>query len=75
MPRGKNPRSLANLKPIKKGEVRNPAGINRKRPYSETLSRRLSHFAPVACGLPAFHAERRRDLFKAPPAFFPFFPI
>jgi hypothetical protein len=35
MPRGKNPRSIANLRPIKKGEVRNPTGINRKRPFSE----------------------------------------
>ena len=26
--RGKNPKSLANLKPIAKGEVRNPQGIN-----------------------------------------------
>lgn len=33
--RGKNPKSLANLKPIKKGEVRNPAGINSKRPFSD----------------------------------------
>jgi hypothetical protein len=37
MPRGKNPRSLQNLKPIQKGEVRNPEGINRKRPYSDRM--------------------------------------
>ena len=34
MPRGTNPRSLANLKPAKKGEVRNPRGIN-NRPFSD----------------------------------------
>jgi hypothetical protein len=33
--RGKNPKSLANLKPVKPGEVRNPLGVNRKRPYSD----------------------------------------
>lgn len=33
--RGKNPKSLANLKPAKPGEVRNPQGINRKRPFSD----------------------------------------
>jgi hypothetical protein len=33
--RGKNPKSLANLKPAKKGEVRNPLGINSKRPFSD----------------------------------------
>jgi len=32
--RGKNPKSLANLKPARKGEVRNPQGIN-KRPFSD----------------------------------------
>ena len=30
--------SLANLKPAKPGEVRNPLGINRKRPWTETYS-------------------------------------
>ena len=35
--RGKNPKSLANLKPIKPGEIRNPLGISRKRPYTERL--------------------------------------
>lgn len=38
--RGKNPKSLANLKPIKPGEIRNPLGISRKRPYTETLQAR-----------------------------------
>ena len=33
--RGKNPKSLANLKPAKPGEVRNPTGVNRKRPFSD----------------------------------------
>lgn len=33
--RGKNPKSLANLRPAKKGEVRNPTGINSKRPFSD----------------------------------------
>jgi hypothetical protein len=37
MPRGKHPNSLANLKPamIQPGEVRNPLGINRKRPWTD----------------------------------------
>jgi hypothetical protein len=35
MARKVNPKSLANLKPIKKGEVRNPQGINRKRPITD----------------------------------------
>lgn len=34
--RGSNPRSLANLKPIKPGEVRNPRGIAKK-PLADTL--------------------------------------
>ena len=33
-----SPNSLANLQPpIQKGEVRNPTGINRKRPYTDRL--------------------------------------
>ena len=32
-----NPKSLKNLKPVKKGEVLNPHGINRKRPYSDRM--------------------------------------
>ena len=35
-----NEKSLANLKPIKPGEVRNPLGINRKRPWSDRYSQR-----------------------------------
>jgi hypothetical protein len=31
------PKSLANLKPVKKGEVRNPKGINRKRPWTDRM--------------------------------------
>jgi hypothetical protein len=39
MPRGKHPNSLANLKsPITPGEVRNPLGVNRKRPWTETYN-------------------------------------
>jgi hypothetical protein len=37
MPRGKHPASLKNLKPIQKGEVRNPQGINRKRPFTDRM--------------------------------------
>jgi len=38
MPRGKNSKSLANLKPpIKPGEVRNPLGINHKRPFTDRI--------------------------------------
>jgi len=36
MARGKHPNSLANLKPpIRPGEVRNPEGINRRRPITD----------------------------------------
>ena len=38
MKRKMNAKSLANLKPpIQKGEVRNPKGINRKRPYTDRM--------------------------------------
>jgi hypothetical protein len=37
MPRGNNPNSRKNLKPVQKGEVRNPKGINRKRPYTDRM--------------------------------------
>src|ERR1700726_2342103 len=40
MPHKINEKSLANLKPIKPGEVRNPLGINRKRPWSDRYSQR-----------------------------------
>jgi hypothetical protein len=40
MPRKINEKSLANLTPIKPGEVRNPLGINRKRPWSDRYSQR-----------------------------------
>ncbi len=32
---GENPNSLKNLKPAKPGEVRNPTGKNRNRPYTD----------------------------------------
>jgi hypothetical protein len=32
-----NPKSKLNLKPIKPGEVRNPQGINRKRPFTDRM--------------------------------------
>jgi hypothetical protein len=32
---GQNPNSLKNLKPAQPGEVRNPAGKNRNRPYTD----------------------------------------
>jgi hypothetical protein len=35
MARGQHQNSLANLKPIEPGEVRNPLGINRKRPITD----------------------------------------
>ena len=35
MARGQHQNSLANLKPIEPGEVRNPLGINRKRPWKD----------------------------------------
>ena len=35
MERGKNPHSLANLRPARPGEMRNPEGINRKRPITD----------------------------------------
>lgn len=43
--RGKNPRSLANLKPPVPGEVRNPLGINGVGPY--TLAMRNMSTAPM----------------------------
>ncbi len=33
-----NPKSLKNLKPVKPGQVLNPTGINRKRPWTERYS-------------------------------------
>jgi hypothetical protein len=33
--KGRNPNSLKNLNPIKPGEIRNPLGITRPRPYSD----------------------------------------
>jgi hypothetical protein len=44
--RGKNPNSLANLKPAKKGEVRNPVGINSKRPFSDYYFFRAEEVVP-----------------------------
>jgi hypothetical protein len=38
MPHHSNPAGLKNLKPAKKGEVRNPLGINRKRPFTDRIS-------------------------------------
>ena len=35
MPHHANPKGLANLRPAKPGEVRNPLGINRKRPWTD----------------------------------------
>src|ERR1700680_3556181 len=35
MPRGTHPNSKANLRPARPGEVRNPQGINRKRPFTD----------------------------------------
>ena len=47
MPRGKHPRSLANLKPpIKPGEVRNPMGVNRKRRWTERYAQRSEDRIP-----------------------------
>ena len=36
----KNPKSLANLRPAKPGEVRNPKGNNRKRPWTDRMFER-----------------------------------
>lgn len=45
-PRGKHPKSLANLRPpAQPGEVRNPLGINRKRPWTERYAARSE--API----------------------------
>lgn len=38
MPKGDNPNSRKNLKPVKKGQVLNPLGINRKRPFTDRIS-------------------------------------
>ena len=38
MPRGQNPNSLRNLRPLQPGQTANPTGINRrKRPYTDRL--------------------------------------
>src|ERR1700733_10144463 len=59
MPRGKNAKSLANLKlPIKPGEIRNPLGINRKRPYTE----RLIEYSEALLSASAFGEKVRKSL-------------
>jgi hypothetical protein len=40
MPSGEHPNSRANLIPVQPGQVLNPQGINRKRPYSDRHSER-----------------------------------
>lgn len=45
--RGKNPKSLANLKPIQPGEVRNPTGINRGRIYSDAYENTGRSSCPI----------------------------
>jgi hypothetical protein len=44
--RGKNPKSLANLKPVKPGEILNPLGINRKRPWTDRYFQRSEEKIP-----------------------------
>jgi hypothetical protein len=47
MPRGKHPKSLANLRPpAKPGEVLNPMGINRKHPWTERYAERSEDRIP-----------------------------
>jgi len=41
-----NEKSLANLKPAKPGEVRNPLGINRKRPWTDRYYQRSEEKIP-----------------------------
>jgi hypothetical protein len=49
MQRGKNPKSLMNLRPpIKPGEVRNPYGINTKRPASDEYWKCSLELIPLA---------------------------
>jgi hypothetical protein len=45
--RGQHPKSLANLKPpAQSGEVRNPLGINRKRPWTDRYAQRSEDLLP-----------------------------
>jgi hypothetical protein len=66
--RGSNPHSLANLRPIQPGEIRNPTGKNRMRPYTEAIERVSMEPLPelVRAALNAqFRKEVRRVLKRA----------
>ena len=58
MPRGQHPNSRAKLKPIKPGEVRNPLGINRKRPYTDRM---YAHSEQLLC-LSKWGEKKRKSL-------------
>src|SRR6202049_3206237 len=60
MHRGKHPHSLANLRPIAPGEVRNPRGINRRRPITDRYYEWSESMLPEAIRRKInkeFHAE------------------
>jgi hypothetical protein len=61
--RGKNPKSLANLKPAKPGEVRNRLGVNRKRPFSDRYFAIAEEVMPEKL-LKAFNKEAGSELLK-----------
>lgn len=48
MPSGDNPNSRRNLKPIQPGEIRNPRGVNRKRPVTESYWELSAEPVPLA---------------------------
>lgn len=50
--------SLANLKPAKPGEVRNPLGINRKRPYTD----RMYQKSETLLALSKWGEKKRKEL-------------
>jgi hypothetical protein len=45
--RGRHPNSLRNLRPLQAGQTANPAGINRKRPFSDRYAEMSEARAPV----------------------------
>jgi hypothetical protein len=61
--RGKNPKSLANLKPAKRGEARNPLGVNRNRPSSDRYFAIAEEVMPEKLRK-AFNKEAGAELLK-----------
>ncbi len=58
-----NPKSLQNLKPVKPGQVLNPTGINRKRPWTDTYSSMSESPVPEKIRL-KFNLEMGEEVLK-----------